>query len=247
MGQHVLLNNVDHHDLRLVTRHGLALGDSVNQVLVFPTEFQDIQRHYPIFFRRTDAGGLKSIALLGFDRDENLFLDGDRWDAGYVPAMHRIDPFLIGQPKTLPGQDLPPDAEAMILVDPDHVRISRSEGEPLFLVQGGNSPALGHITQVLRQVYAGQTVSDRMFAAFHETGLLAPVEIEVKLDDRQSFMLKDMLTISRSALSGLDGTTLQALNQAGFLAMAFHVLSSMGNLSRMITLKTERNAAMATV
>ena len=126
------------------------------------------------------------------------------------------------------------------------LEVSRESIEA-FLVQGGNSPALGHITQVLRQVYAGQTVSDRMFAAFHETGLLAPVEIEVKIDDRQSFMLKDMLTISRSALSGLDGTTLQALNQAGFLAMAFHVLSSMGNLSRMITLKTERNAAMATV
>ena len=38
----------------------------VNQALVLPTEFQDIQRHYPIFFRRTDTGGFKSIALFGF-------------------------------------------------------------------------------------------------------------------------------------------------------------------------------------
>lgn len=244
MGQHVLLNNVDHHDLRLIIRHGESFGDNVNQVLVFPTEYQEVQRHYPIFFSRTEAGGLKSVALLGFDKDENLFLDGDRWNAGYVPAMHRIDPFLIGQPQAAPGEDLPAEAEAMILVDPDHVRISRSEGEPLFLAQGGNSPALMHVTSVLQQVYAGQTLSDRMFAAFFETGLLAPVDIEVKISDRQSFMLKDMLTISRAALAGLDGVTLQALNQAGFLAMAFHVLSSMGNLSHMITLKTERNAPM---
>lgn len=247
MGQHVLLNNVDHQDLRLITRHGSAFGDSVNQALVFPTEYQDIQRHYPIFFRRTESGGFKSIALLGFDKDENLFLEGDRWHATHVPAVQRIGPFLIGQPQAAPGQELPANAEAMILVDPDHVRISRSEGEPLFLTQGGNSPALMHITSVLQQVYAGQTLSDRMFAAFFETGLLAPVDIEVKISDRQSFMLKDMLTISRAALAGLDGQALQALNQAGFLAMAFHVLSSMGNLSHMITLKTERNAAMATV
>ena len=244
MGQHVLLNNVDHHDLRLITRHGSVFGDSVNQALVFPSEYQDLQRHYPIFFRQTESGGFKSVALLGFDKDENLFLEGDHWNATHVPAMQRIGPFLIGQPKTAPGEDLPAHAEAMILVDPTHGRISRSEGEPLFLAQGGNSPVLTHVTQILQQVYAGQTLSDRMFAAFLETGLLAPVEIEVKISERQSFMLKDMLTISRAALAGLDGATLAALNQAGFLAMAFHVLSSLGNLSHMIALKTARNAAM---
>ncbi len=243
MGQHVLLNNVDHHDLRLIMRHGSAFGDSVNQALVLPSEYQEIQRHYPIFFRRTEEGGFKSVALLGFDKDENLFLNGDQWNAAYVPAMHRISPFLIGQPKAAPGQELPADAEAMILVDPDHVRISRSEGEVLFLGQGGNSPVLNHVTQVLQQVYAGAQVSDHMFQAFLDAGLLAPIEIEVKINERQSFILNDMLTISRDALRSLDGADLQVLNQAGFLALAFHVVSSMGNLSHMIDLKNGRAAA----
>jgi len=242
LGQHVLLNNVDHHDLRMIIRHGADLGDGVNQTLIFPSEYQEIQRHYPIFFRQAEGGGLKSVALLGFDRDENLFLDGDRWDAAYVPARHRVAPFLIGQPKAAPGQDLPAEAEAMILVDPDHVRISRTEGVPLFLPQGGNSPTLGQVIQVLQQVYAGQTVSDRMFAAFHEAGLLAPVEINVETNERQSYLLKDMLTISRDALHHLDGERLKALNEAGFLALAFHVVSSLGNLSHMIDLKNRRNA-----
>ena len=242
MGQHVLLNNVDHHDLRLIGRHGADLGDAVNQALVFPSEYAEIQRYYPIFFRRTENGGFKSVALLGFDRDENLFLDGDRWNAAYIPAMHRISPFLIGQPKAAPGQALPADAEAMILVDPGHPRISRSEGEALFLAHGGNSPALIQVTQALQTVYAGQQASDPMFTAFLETGLLAPIEIEVKINDKQSFILPDMLTISRAALRSLDGASLQALNQAGFLGLAFNVVSSMGNLSHMITLKNDRNA-----
>ncbi len=245
MGQHVLLNNVDHHDLRLITEPGASLGDAVNQALIFPSEYQEIQRHYPIFFRQVEGGGLKSVALLGFDRDENLFLEGDRWGAAYVPAMHRVGPFLIGQPQAAPGQTLPDNAEAMILVDSDHVRISRDRGQPLFLAHGGNSPLLTHITQLLQQVYAGAQVGDRMFAAFYEAGLLAPVEINVQIDGGQSFLLKDMLTISREALHGLKGTQLQALNQAGFLGLAFDVVSSMGNLGHMITLKTNRNAALA--
>lgn len=245
MGQHVVLNNLDHHDLRLITGHGAAFGDSVNQTLIYPSEYQEIQRHYPIFFRQRDDGGLNSVALLGFDRDENLFLDGDRWTANYVPAMHRVSPFLVGQPRAAPGEDLPTDASAMILVDPDHPRISRKAGEPLFLAHGGNSPTLIQVTQVLEQVYSGAQASDRMFAAFFETGLLAPVEIEVKIDDRQSYVLNDMLTISQSALHNLEEVPLRALNQAGFLALAFHVLSSLGNLSQMITLKTARVAAAA--
>lgn len=243
MGQHVLLNNVDHHDLRLITRHGAAFGDAVNQALVFPSEYQEIQRHYPIFFRRTEDGAFKSVALLGFDKDENLFLKGESWNAAYIPAMHRVSPFLIGQPKAAPGQDLPADAEAMILVDADHARISHSEGEALFQPHGGNSPVLGQVTRTLQQVYAGAQASEAMFAAFIETGLLAPIEIEVKVNDTQSFRLTDMFTVSVDALRSLDGAALQALNQRGFLPLAFSVVSSMGNLSHMIDLKNGRAAA----
>lgn len=245
LGQHVLLNNVDHHDLRLITRYGAAYGDSVNQALIFPTEFQDIQRLYPIFFRQTEGGGFKSVALLGFERNENLFLNDDRWNASYVPAMHRVSPFLIGQPKPAQGQDLPPDAEAMILVDPEHARISRNEGAPLFLSHGGNAPVLQQVAQTLQQVYAGSQVSDAMFAAFLEAGLLAPVRINVEISDSQAFLLEDMLTISREALQNLDGARLQALNAAGFLALAFFVVASMSNLSAMIALKTDRSAQAA--
>ncbi len=241
MGQHVVLNNIDHHDLRLITRHGAAFGDSVNQTLVYPSEYQELQRHYPIFFRQTDDG-FNSVALLGFDRDENLFLDGDRWNATYVPAMHRVSPFLIGRPKAAPGEELPADAAAMILVDPGHVRISRTEGAALFLAQGGNSSVLTEVSGILEHIYFGAQASPPMFAAFQDTGLLAPVEIEVKIDDGKSYILKDMLTISRNALHNLDGEPLRALNQAGFLALAFHVVASLGNLSRMITLKTNRTA-----
>jgi hypothetical protein len=56
MTNRVLLNNVEHRDLRVDTRHSVAFGDGINQVLVFPTEFEDLQREYPILFRR-DADG----------------------------------------------------------------------------------------------------------------------------------------------------------------------------------------------
>ncbi|HAE94281.1 MAG TPA: peptide ABC transporter permease, partial [Hyphomonas atlantica] len=56
MANTALLNNIDHADLKIVTRRGAEFGDSVNQVAVYPTEFSELQRDYPIFFRKDEAG-----------------------------------------------------------------------------------------------------------------------------------------------------------------------------------------------
>src|SRR5689334_25355677 len=96
MTNHVLLDNITHKDLRIRMQHGAEFGDNVGTVPTFPTEFADVQREYPIFFRRDQNGDFYSVALLGFKNDENLFLKGDRWDATYVPGILARGPFLIG-------------------------------------------------------------------------------------------------------------------------------------------------------
>ena len=107
MARHVLLNNVEHKNLRVVTRHGKDLGEAVGSVPTFPTEFAEILREYPIFFRKdTNTGEYGCIALLGFARDENLFLEGDRWDASYVPGIVARGPFLIGFQERQDGGEL---------------------------------------------------------------------------------------------------------------------------------------------
>ncbi|MDX1293453.1 MAG: SapC family protein, partial [Hyphomonas sp.] len=88
MAKMALLNNIDHPDLRVITRYGADYGDSVNLAAVYPTEFSELQREYPIFFMKDAEGAFFCVVLLGLDKGENLFLDGDRWNARYVPAIH---------------------------------------------------------------------------------------------------------------------------------------------------------------
>ena len=52
MARHVLLNNVEHKNLRVVTRHGKDFGEAVGSVPTFPTEFAEILR----FVRRRSSG-----------------------------------------------------------------------------------------------------------------------------------------------------------------------------------------------
>ena len=81
MNNAVLLNNIDHKDLRVITTRGAAYGDDVKFALTFPAEFRNVQAHYPIVFQKTADGKFQSIALFGFQDKENLFLGPDGWDA----------------------------------------------------------------------------------------------------------------------------------------------------------------------
>ncbi len=233
MSQTVLLDNVEHHDLRLIAQS--TSSDKVNMALVVPTEFAEVQREYPILFRQSEAGGFQAFALLGLATDENLFLDDSGWNARYVPAIQARGPFSIALRETGEGEN-----EPMIMVDTAHPRISRSDGAPLFLAHGGNAPALERAVQALRTLHAGIAASDAMFAAFHDAGLLAPVNIEIKIDDSTSYALTDFFSISQEGLARLDAATLQSLNQSGFLALAFCVIHSTGNVRRLIEMKTRR-------
>jgi len=241
MTNRVLLNNVDHHDVRVRTGHGAAFGDAINQITVFPTEYEELQRDYPILFRRDPNGAYYSVALLGLDRDENLFLGGDGWQGRYVPALLQRGPFSIGVSGQGPNGE--PLGEPMIHIDLDDPRVSRSEGQPVFLPQGGNSPYLDHIASVLRAIFAGIEVNKTIFAAFEQFDLIEPVTIEIQLSDTRQYNVPDCYTISQERLMRLDGAALEQLHRADYLRAAMWVVSSLRNVSRLIDIKNAREAA----
>jgi hypothetical protein len=105
MANTVLLNNVDHQQVRVITRRAADYGDGVMYAVTFPSEFRSVQAHYPIVFRKTsDGSAFQPIALFGFQEGQNLFLDAQGWDASYIPLAIERQPFLIGaaQPEDQP-------------------------------------------------------------------------------------------------------------------------------------------------
>lgn len=239
MPRHVMLNNVAHRNLRIINRFGPEFGDDVGMVLVFPTEYADVQREYPIFFRKDPANGeFQSIALLGFDKNENLFLDEGRWDANYIPGVVARGPFLIGfQEQETQGEVR---VEPVIHIDLDSPRVSETEGEPVFLPQGGSSPYLDKVALVLRGIRDGLGASKAMFAAFAEHDLIEPVKLDIKPSSDESYSLVGLYTISEQKLAALDGSALEKLNRSGFLQGAYLVLASINNVRRLIALKQRR-------
>ena len=238
MARYELLDNIAHHDLRVSTRFGAEFGDDIGMVQAFPTEFAELQREYPIFFRKDAAGDFQAVALLGFDPRENLFLHHGGWNAGYLPGAVARGPFLIGfQEQQVDGQLR---TQPVIHVDLDHPRVLAGQGEPVFLPQGGNSPYLEHVITVLRGINDGVQAGREMFAALQALDLIQPVTLDVRFDAEHGTNLTGLYGIDRDRLAALDADALSGLHRAGWLEGVYLVLASLYNMRRLIAEKQRR-------
>ena len=230
----VLLNNLEHKDLRSITGHGPGLGSDVAWVPTFATEFRSLQGHYPIIFRKSDDNQrFEAIALLGFMEDENLFLDDGRWDAHTMPMLLERQPFMIGRS----GDEL------MIQIDLDNPRVSSTEGQPIFKEHGGSSEYLEYINELLSNIHQGVQADVGFIEALMRHELLEGFSFDLTLDDGSQNRLSGFYTIAEERLASLDPGAIAELHSAGYLPPIYFAMASLSNFRALVDRKNKRDAA----
>jgi hypothetical protein len=222
--QHVLLNNTEHRDLRVITTRGAAYGDDVMCTLTFPSEFRNVQAHYPIVFGKGRDGAFAPLALFGFREKQNLFLGDGRWDAPYLPLMIDRQPFLIGASTT--GK--------VIHIDLDHPRVSRAEGERMFDDQGVNSGFLQRAGSVLAAIDEGVGATPAFITAIQEYNLLEPFSLDIEFREGARHRFVGFHTIQEDRLKQLGPEALGKLHSHGYLQSIYMVVASLSNFRELI-------------
>jgi hypothetical protein len=231
--QHALLNNQQHRDVRIITANGAEYGDNVMAAITFPAEFRNVQAHYPIVFAKDREEQFMPVALFGFREKQNLFLDGNKWDATYQPLMMERQPFLIGNA---------PNGK-VIHVDLDSPRVSRETGEILFLEHGGNSPFLERVGNLLATIDDGLAGNAPFIAALLEHKLLESFALDIEFRDGTQNRFTGFFAIQEEKLNALDGAALAALHQKGHLAAIYMTIASFSRFRDLIERASKLNAA----
>jgi hypothetical protein len=235
MTRHAILTSDEHRDLRVRVEPSAELGDAVMSAFTVPLEFRRIQHDFPILFRRDDHGDFSALALLGFETGENLFLVGDRWDAGYKPLSLAIQPFLVGRSADASGS-------AEVHIDLDHPRIARNgEGMLLFEQAGQPTPYLERISAMLDELDVGYRASKAFFAALNRYDLLEPFALDVELRDGSKHRMVGYHLINEEKLRELEPGAVAELHSEGHLMPIFMALASLSNLGSLIERKNRRN------
>lgn len=236
MSQHVIVDSVSHRDLRVLETASAALGDNVMAALATPHEFRALQAYYPIVFRRDLASGqVSALALFGFENGENLYLQGERWDAPCQPLAHAVQPFLIGRAEG-------PDEPGQVHIDLDHPRVTQAGdgGVRLFDEYGRASPLLENAAQLLGDLDAAYRASGSFFAALERYDLLEPFTLEVPLVDGSKHTLVGFLAINEDKLRALSSGELGDLHREGHLMPLFMAMASVSQFAGLVARRNAR-------
>jgi hypothetical protein len=229
MSQYEVLNKEKHRALRIKTGYGEALGDAVMYVMTYPMEFRDIQSCYPILFTKDpNTGGFFAAAVLGFEADQNLFLQDDGWDASYVPAMAQRQPFLIA--KRADDDDKPP----VVSLDLDNPRVGQDEGEALFDADGGSTDFLNQKIALLDKLHRGLQHGSGFIDTLLQHQLLEQITLDLAFTDGSKKSVQGFYSIAEEQLYKLKGDVLESLNQAGYLQPVFMAVASLSRVRDII-------------
>jgi hypothetical protein len=232
MSSHQILDPAHHADLRIQTNASARFGDNIMGCLTTPGEFRDVQANYPIVFRRDiTSKKFSPLALFGFENGENLFLQGERWDARYRPMSQTIQPFLIG--RAAAGSDI-----AQVHIDTASPRISTTgEGMRVFDEAGKPTPYLEAVASQLAELDEGYRQTPEFCATLERLELLEPFSLEVPLKDGSRNSLVGYHIIAEERLSTLDGASLGELQDRGYLLPIFMAVASLSNFSDLVARK----------
>ncbi|HSC68679.1 MAG TPA: SapC family protein [Cellvibrio sp.] len=238
MGKNVLLDNVTHKGLKIITGQRSGYGYELGHAVIVPREFRQVAANYPIVFRKISASNqFEAVALFGFNAQENLYLNDNGWQADYIPLSVERIPFMIGHATDpMTGEQQP-----VIHIDMENPRVSFCEGVDVFLEHGGKAPYLEHINSILAELMNGLGVSKRFVDILLAEDLLEPFTLKFPLKDNSAIELSGYYTIKEETLRSLNGDQLARLHNQNFLELIYMVIASLANLGKLIKKKQQRH------
>jgi hypothetical protein len=239
MANHALLNNVEHQHLKINPARSTHLGDGVWYSETFVSEFRVAQAHYPIFFTKDDITNTFSpVCLYGINKDENLFLVNQQWQAHYIPLSMQRLPFAIATQNTM--QNGVATQERMLSIDLDSPKVSTKQGINLFLEHGGNSDYLENVINVLDNLHHGLQQNQPFIKTLIKHGLLESVSLELDLVNGLKHSLLGFYTINEDTLNQLSSDAIAQLHSQGYLACIYMVIASQVHVRDLVALKNEQ-------
>ena len=240
-----LLDPARHRGLKMGTLADFSITKGMHGAFITVTEMPQAALEFPIVFIHSgerDAAGrptVSPIVLLGLAVNENLFVDGARWDARYIPAFIRRYPFLTAT--------LRHAGTTGVMVDRAWSGFSEREGEALFEADDQPAPALQRAMEFL-QMFETEAQRTRSFCArLAELDLLREMKADATLPQGQTLSVDGFLVVDEEKLHKLDDMIVIEAHRNGMLMLLHLHLASLANMRHMVERKARRAAAAAPV
>lgn len=204
--------------------HHYNFARTMNAMPLAQSEYEQACKYYPIVFIATDAAAtrLQSVVLMGFEADQNLFVNKDgAWESlHYIPAYAQRHPFQLGWDST--------KQEALVHVDASYPGLNREEGMA-FYEEGEPSSYLQQLSHALYTLERELEQTQQWVMRLQEKGLLMEQSVNLTIDG-QTQSVAGVWVIDFEQLDQLEDAELAQLYHNGSLSLIEQHRVSLSNL-----------------
>lgn len=212
-----------HGARRLRPAAGYQFAATQTYARLLAHEMAVVLTNQPMAFVRS-GNEFVPVAVQSLHAGRNLYVGPDgRWLAGYLPAVYRLHPFILGEQA---------DGQLVLCVDEDSECLSDTEGEPLFDAEGRNTATLDAVVRQVQQFAGQQQVTTRACEGLARHQLLVPWEIQLRTEGvAEPATVQGLHRVDEAALHALPDDAFLELRRLGALQVAWCQLLSMRHLS----------------
>lgn len=223
-----------HGMLRLRDAREFYQFKSQHLIPVVAQEFQSLASEFPlIFVRHSESGEFVPVAMMGLNREQNLYCQNAVWCTHVVPMGFAIAPISVTVTRV-------EHSEAVAYIDEDSHLLSKSSGEPLFDHNGERTSYLQkRIDQAVTMAqHTLQTRAICKFLADRKLLEARPLTLQHTVNSPR-YEVEGLFMINEEAIEGLDDAQFLELRQHGLLPIIYSHLTSLHQLRRLSQLQFE--------
>jgi hypothetical protein len=240
MANLVAVDNKSHRKLQIDTSRLALHGANLNMVPVVLSEFFSAAVQYPIVLTKNgDTGEFVCIALLGFEKGENLFWQNGQWQGLYLPLQIRRQPFFIGNADTS-NQAATNKGDYLVCIDSQSPTITMEGGMALFDERGLDTEFFQETKACLAHILNGEEDNKRLIDNLQKMDLLQSMSLKITFVNQESTRLNGLYTVNQDKLAKLNNVQVLQLHKLDLLGAIHTLITSLGQVQALIDLKNQR-------
>lgn len=226
-----------HKNLKVSSKRDLSHVAKNHIVPVTAVEFSQASASYPIVFIKNGEGKdqYRSVAMLGLEQEENLYLDGENWQGTYVPQSISLVPFSLG---------LDPEKEKTLTpcINLDSPFVGEDKEQALFDDKGEATDFYKSVEEALGTLYDNEMNTGKFIQELADNDLLLELELKVALNTGENKRLVGLYGINEPNLHKLSDEKVIDFHKRGLFIPIYAMLSSLTQVNRLAQLRNRSEA-----
>jgi hypothetical protein len=218
-----------HRKIKIKPIENFDFAKNINMASIMLHEFSRAASIYPIVFvedRQKDQ--FRPLVLLGLEDDENLFVQGDKWKASYIPAIIRRYPFALAK--------TPDESRFIVCIDEESESVSEVEGEPLFNDKGEPGEIMERVKRYLAELQQMDKFTEEFCVYMKERNMFTPLNMKVRVGTKLR-NITGAYIVNEERLNALSDESFLEMRAKKYIPVVYSHLSSLPQIERLLGFK----------